>query len=83
MGLFRNYTEAYLHAHPNINSEMTIMSRQLAPTAYGTPLQIYAFSNDKVWKNYEKIVADIFDHLLSTIPYFDLEIFELNYHIKK
>ncbi|WP_299436133.1 mechanosensitive ion channel domain-containing protein [uncultured Aquimarina sp.] len=83
MGVFRKYVESYLESHPYINNEMTIMSRQLAPTAQGTPLEIYAFSNDKVWKNYEKIVADIFDHLLSAIPYFDLEVFELDYSNKK
>ncbi|WP_298539733.1 mechanosensitive ion channel domain-containing protein [uncultured Aquimarina sp.] len=83
MGVFRKYVESYLESHPNINNEMMIMSRQLAPTSQGTPLEIYAFSNDKVWKNYEKIVADIFDHLLSAIPYFDLEIFELDYRNKK
>jgi len=83
MGVFRKYVESYLQNHPNINSEMTIMSRQLAPTAYGTPLEIYAFSNDKVWKNYEMIVADIFDHLLAAIPYFELEVFELDMDSKK
>ena len=81
MGVFRTYVELYLENHPYINKDMTIMSRQLAPTAQGTPLEIYAFSNDKVWKNYENIMADIFDHLLSAIPYFKLEVFELNYNI--
>ncbi|WP_103068784.1 mechanosensitive ion channel family protein [Aquimarina sediminis] len=83
MGVFRTYVELYLENHPYINKEMTIMSRQLPPSAQGTPLEIYAFSNNKVWKNYEKIMADIFDHLLSAIPYFKLEVFELNYHFKK
>ncbi|WP_103867034.1 mechanosensitive ion channel family protein [Aquimarina sp. I32.4] len=83
MGVFRTYVEFYLENHPYINKTMTIMSRQLPPTAQGTPLEIYAFSNNKVWKNYEKIMADIFDHLLSAIPYFDLEVFELNYTINK
>ncbi|WP_405206471.1 mechanosensitive ion channel family protein [Aquimarina sp. LLG6339-5] len=83
MGVFRRYVESYLENHPYVNSNMTIMSRQLAPTSQGIPLEIYAFSNDKIWKNYEKIVADIFDHLLSTISYFDLEIFELDFNHKK
>ncbi len=80
MGVFRVYLEIYLQKHPYINKEMTIMSRQLEPSAQGTPLEIYAFSNDKVWKNYEKIMADIFDHLLSAIPYFKLEVFELQFN---
>lgn len=80
MGVFRTYLEIYLEKHPYINKEMTIMSRQLEPSAQGTPLEIYAFSNDKVWKNYEKIMADIFDHLLSAIPYFKLDVFELQFN---
>ncbi len=81
MGVFRIYVASYLENHPYINKEMTIMSRQLAPSAQGIPLEIYAFSNDKVWKNYENIMADIFDHLLSAIPYFNLDVFELNFDI--
>ncbi len=83
MGVFRMYVESYIENHPYINKEMTIMSRQLAPSAQGTPLEIYAFSNDKVWKNYEQIMADIFDHLLAAIPYFNLEVFELDVNTEK
>jgi miniconductance mechanosensitive channel len=56
---------------------MIIMVRQLEPTSKGIPLEIYAFSSDKRWENYEYIMADIFDHLIAAVPYFDLEIFEL------
>ena len=77
LGLFRNYTQAYLESHDQINQKMTVMCRQLAPTAQGIPLEIYAFSKDKVWINYEQISSDIFDHLLAAIPYFYLECFEL------
>ena len=52
------------------------MVRQLAPTSLGLPIEIYAFSSDKRWENYEYIMADIFDHVLAATPYFDLEIFE-------
>ena len=78
IGVFRKYVESYLLQHPAINKDMTIMSRQLAQTPHGIPLEIYAFSTDKVWKNYEYIMGDIFDHLLSALSYFDLEIYELN-----
>ena len=56
---------------------MMIMTRQLDPTPQGIPLEIYAFSKDKVWQNYEHIIADIFDHLLAATPYFNLELYEL------
>ena len=57
------------------------MVRQLAPTAQGLPLEIYCFSNDKRWENYEYIISDIFDHALAAVPYFELEIYELNAQI--
>ncbi len=82
LGVFRKYMETYLENHPAINKKMTLMSRQLAPTPQGLPIEIYAFSSDKRWENYEYIMADIFDHLLAAIPYFQLEIFELPTSLK-
>lgn len=76
-GVFRKYIDAYLNQHSAINKDMMIMTRQLEPTSKGIPLEIYAFSKDKVWKNYEHIIADIFDHVLAAVPYFNLEIFEI------
>ena len=77
IGVFRKYIETYLKNHSAINEDMMIMARQLAPTTQGIPLEIYAFSSDKRWENYEYIMADIFDHLIAAVPYFDLELFEL------
>ena len=76
-GVFRKYLDEYLQKNSAVSKEMTIMTRQLAPTAQGVPLEIYCFSVDKVWKNYEYIIADVFDHILAAVPYFDLEVFEL------
>ncbi|MGB1268962.1 MAG: mechanosensitive ion channel family protein [Flavobacteriaceae bacterium] len=77
IGVFRKYIETYLKNHSAINEDMMIMARQLAPTTQGIPLEIYAFSSDKRWENYEYIMADIFDHLIAAVSYFDLELFEL------
>ncbi|AJR04243.1 mechanosensitive ion channel family protein [Siansivirga zeaxanthinifaciens] len=77
LGVFRKYIDVYLKNHSAINKDMMIMARQLAPTTQGIPLEIYAFSSDKRWENYEYIMSDIFDHLIAALPYFDLEIFEL------
>jgi miniconductance mechanosensitive channel len=76
VGTFRAYVEAYLRHHPLINQEMTFLVRQLAPTEHGLPIEIYVFSRDKVWANYEAIQADIFDHLLAVVPEFDLQVFQ-------
>ncbi|MBE9489595.1 MAG: mechanosensitive ion channel [Bacteroidetes bacterium] len=77
IGVFRKYLETYVEQHSAINKDMMIMVRQLAPTTQGIPLEIYAFSSDKRWENYEYIMSDIFDHLIAAVPFFDLEIFEL------
>lgn len=77
VGVFRKYIDTYINRHSGINKEMTIMVRHLKPSPQGLPIEIYAFSSDKRWANYEYIMADIFDHLLAAIPYFELEGFEL------
>ncbi|WP_394354302.1 mechanosensitive ion channel family protein [Aestuariibaculum sediminum] len=77
LGVFRKYIDTYLKQHSAVNKDMMIMARQLAPTTQGIPLEIYAFSSDKRWENYEYIMSDIFDHLIAALPYFELEIFEL------
>ncbi|MCF6223791.1 MAG: mechanosensitive ion channel family protein [Flavobacteriaceae bacterium] len=77
IGVFRKYIETYIENHSAIHKDMMIMTRQLAPTSQGIPIEIYAFSSDKRWQNYEYIMADIFDHVIASVPYFDLEIFEL------
>ena len=77
LGVFRKYIDVYLKKHSAINKDMMIMARQLAPTTQGIPMEIYAFSSDKRWENYEYIMSDIFDHLIAALPYFGLEVFEL------
>jgi miniconductance mechanosensitive channel len=52
------------------------MARQLEPTEKGLPIEIYAFSSDKRWQNYEYIIADIFDHVIAATSTFDLKIYE-------
>lgn len=76
IGLFRNYIQSYLEQHPALNQKLTVMCRQLNPSAQGIPLEIYAFSADKNWGNYEQIAADLMDHFLAAAPYFELQFFE-------
>ena len=75
IGTFRKYVEAYLHQNPKIHDGMTFLVRQLQPTEKGLPLEIYVFSNDQAWANYEAIQADIFDHILAIVPEFNLRVF--------
>ncbi|MGA9533633.1 MAG: mechanosensitive ion channel domain-containing protein [Anaerolineales bacterium] len=77
LGTFRAYIEAYLHGHKDIYSEgMVFLVRQLAPGPTGVPLEVYVFTKTTAWEKYERIQADIFDHLLASVPYFDLRVFQ-------
>lgn len=76
IGIFRAYLTEYLANNPHINKDMTFMVRQLAPTEFGIPLQVYAFSANKAWIKYENIQSDIFDHIFAVVPMFDLKIYQ-------
>lgn len=76
IGVFRIYAENYLKNNAHIDQSNTLMVRQLENTPQGMPLEIYAFTNDSVWKNYESIQSDIFDHLLVASQYFELEVMQ-------
>ena len=76
LGTFRAYIEFYLQQHPGISKNHSLMVRQLQPTSEGLPLEIYAFTNTTVWKDYEAIQSDIFDHLIAIIPEFGLKVYQ-------
>ncbi len=76
IGVFRAYIEAYLRENTKINKNMTFLVRQLQPTEKGVSLELYIFSSDQNWANYESIQADIFDHLLASISFFDLAVYQ-------
>jgi len=76
IGTFRAYLYSYLKNHPKIHQNMTLLVRQLPPSANGLPIEIYVFSNDQDWVIFENIQSDIFDHILAVLPEFDLAVFQ-------
>ncbi|WP_425917447.1 mechanosensitive ion channel family protein [Acinetobacter sp. TSRC1-2] len=76
LGTFRAYIDFYLKQHPGIAQNQSLIIRQLQPTSEGLPLEIYAFTNTTVWKDYEAIQSDIFDHLIAIIPEFGLKVYQ-------
>jgi miniconductance mechanosensitive channel len=77
VGVFRAYIEAYLRQHPKVHQEgFTFLIRHLDPTPQGLPIQVYVFTNDNRWVQFEHIQADIFDHLLAAVPEFDLAVYQ-------
>lgn len=76
VGTFRAYIEAYIRSQTTIHRSMTFIVRQLQPGPSGLPIEIYVFTNDTAWANYEAIQSDIFDHILAVIPEFGLRVFQ-------
>jgi len=76
LGIFRKYIDTYLNNHSAVHKEMYIIVRHLQPTEKGIPIEILCFSRDKRWENFEYITADIFDHIIAAVSYFDLKLFE-------
>jgi miniconductance mechanosensitive channel len=74
--LFRIYTEMYLKSIQGINIQHTFMVRHLQPTEHGLPLEIYVYTNEKNARMYEIMQADIFDHLIAMMPFFELKVFQ-------
>lgn len=76
LGIFRAYLERYIETQPNANTDLMHMVRQLQPTEKGIPLELYFFSRQKDWIPYERLQADVFDHLLAILPEFGLRVFQ-------
>ena len=77
LGVFRIYLERYIESLPDANVELTHMVRQLQPTETGIPLEIYFFCKEKEWVAYERVQAEVFDHILAIVPQFGLRVFQL------
>ena len=77
LGIFRAYIVHYLKNHPHIDHESsTFLVRQLQPTDMGIPIEIYVFTNTAEWIAYENIQSDVFDHILASVEYFDLHVYQ-------
>lgn len=74
--VYRVYIERYLCSLPVVNQDLDLIISQKEATMYGVPIQVYFFSRNKIWKEYERIQSDIFDHLLAMVPKFDLKVYQ-------
>jgi miniconductance mechanosensitive channel len=76
IGIFRAYLLAYLHHHQKVNASMTLIIRYLEPTSNGLPIEILVFSREKEWALFEQVQADILDHIIAVLAYFDLRVYQ-------
>lgn len=74
--VYRVYIERYLCSQPVVNQDLDLIISQKEATEYGVPIQVYFFSRNKIWKEYERIQSDIFDHLLAMVPKFELKVYQ-------
>ncbi|MCB9018220.1 MAG: mechanosensitive ion channel [Prevotellaceae bacterium] len=76
LGVFRAYLERYIASLPTTNTKMLHMVRQLQPDEKGIPIELYFFSYEKKWEDYERVICDVFDHVLAIVPEFDLYVYQ-------
>ena len=77
LGTFRAWIWATLRSHPQIHQTgHTLLVRQLASGSQGVPIEVYCFSRDTAWINYEDIQADLFDRILAMVPEFGLKVYQ-------
>ena len=74
--IFRHYLEYYLRNNPKVSQDLTMLVRQLQPTAEGMPVELYFFSADTAWAQYEKLQAEVFEHVIAMLQHFDLKVFQ-------
>ena len=78
LGVFRAYIDAYLKQQFDSiqQSGFTFLVRQLQPTEFGIPIELYFFTKTTVWAEYEGIQSDVFDHILASVPSFGLSLYQ-------
>lgn len=76
LSIFRFYIETYLKTNPMINLNATLIVRLLQSLEYGIPLEIYCFTEDKRFVQFEKIQSDVLDHVMAALPIFELKVFQ-------
>ncbi len=76
LGTFRAYANEYIKNKEGVHPDMTMMVRMMEPTAEGIPMEVYCFSSDTAWVNYEALQGDIFDHLIAILPEMGLRLYQ-------
>ncbi|MBQ1209500.1 MAG: mechanosensitive ion channel [Bacteroidales bacterium] len=76
LSVFCHYVRYYLAHHPGVNKDMTLLVRQLQPSAHGMPIELYFFSASTDWIKYENLQSEVFEHLLASLSIFDLKVFQ-------
>ena len=76
LDLFMRSITNYITHHPRTNSQMISMVRQLQPSEWGLPIEIYCFSANVNWVPYENLQSEIISYIVALAPIFKLRIYQ-------
>lgn len=76
LDLFMRAVNNYLLHHPRVNPNMTIMVRQLQPSEWGLPIEMYCFSANVNWVPYENLQTEIISYVVAAAPLFGLRMYQ-------
>lgn len=76
LGIFRIYLQNYISSLSSFNDNFVSMVRLMEPTENGVPMQIYFFTAQTSWVEYEGVQSALFEHIFSIVPEFGLRLFQ-------
>lgn len=72
LSLFRQHAEKMINDNPLVIKELNHLVRQLAPTPYGLPIEVWFYLSETDFQAYENLVAEFMENLIASLPKFDL-----------
>ncbi len=76
LDLYMRYIQRYIEHHPRVRHTMLTLVRQLQPSEWGLPVQLYFFSANVNWVPYEQLQSEVLSHVIALAPLFDLRIYQ-------
>ena len=76
LDMFMRAVNCYLDKHQRINHNMLAMVRQLQPTQWGLPIEVYCFSANVNWVPYEWLQSEVISYVVALAPKFGLKIYQ-------
>ena len=76
LDLYMRVINRYIDLHPRVNHTMIAMVRQLQPTQWGLPIELYFFSADVNWVPYEHLQAEVISRIIALAPHFGIRLYQ-------
>jgi miniconductance mechanosensitive channel len=76
LDLYIRYINRYIDEHPRVNHTMISMVRELQPTEWGVPIELYFFSSDVNWIPHEHLQTEVISHVVALAPLFGVRLYQ-------